>query len=84
MQPGERSPIFRTPFGFHIAEVRSRLSGGGIAELSEVRGTIKLFLDALREQEAIRAVAERLRAQAQIRRISTREAQDLAAQRSAG
>jgi parvulin-like peptidyl-prolyl isomerase len=74
MQPGERSPIFRTPFGFHIAEVRSRQSGGGIAELSEVRGTIKLFLDALREQEAIRAVAERLRAQAQIRRISTREA----------
>jgi parvulin-like peptidyl-prolyl isomerase len=74
MQPGERSPVFRTPFGFHIAEVRSRLPGGGIAELSEVRETIKLFLAALREQDAMRAVAQRLRAQAQIRRISAREA----------
>ena len=27
MKPGERSPIFRTPFGFHIAEVRSRTTG---------------------------------------------------------
>jgi parvulin-like peptidyl-prolyl isomerase len=74
MQPGERSPIFRTTFGFHIAEVHSRQPGGGIAELSEVRDTIKLFLTALREQESMRALAERLRAQAQIRRISTREA----------
>jgi parvulin-like peptidyl-prolyl isomerase len=40
MKPGERSPIFRTPFGFHIAEVRSKKPGGGIAELSEVRDTI--------------------------------------------
>ena len=38
MKPGERSPIFRTPFGFHIAEVRSRQPGGGIADLREVRG----------------------------------------------
>jgi peptidyl-prolyl cis-trans isomerase C len=84
MQPGERSPIFRTPFGFHIAEVRSRQPGGGIAELSEVRDTIKVFLTALRERDAARAVAERLRAQAQIRRISTRQAGDLASERSAG
>ena len=64
MQPGERSPIFRTPFGFHIAEVRSRQPGGGIAELREVRDTIRHFLTAMREQEAARRVAERLRAQA--------------------
>ena len=84
MKPGERSPIFRSPFGFHIAEVRSRTPGGGIAELREVADTIKLFLTAMREQDAARRVAERLRAQAQIRRISTREAQGLASQRRAG
>jgi parvulin-like peptidyl-prolyl isomerase len=70
MKPGERSPIFRSPFGFHIAEVRSRKPGGGIAELSEVADTIKIFLTAIREQEAERKVTARLRAQAQIRRRS--------------
>jgi len=79
MQPGERSPIFRTPFGFHIAEVRSKISGGGIAELSEVRDTIKSFLTAVREQDAARQAAGRLRTQASIRRITAREAWDLAA-----
>jgi peptidyl-prolyl cis-trans isomerase C len=68
MKPGERSPIFRTPFGFHIAEVRSRQPGGGIADLGEVRDTIKIFLTAMREQEAERNAVGRLRAQAQIRR----------------
>src|ERR1700733_9177990 len=84
MQPGERSPIFRTPFGFHIAEVRSKAPGGGIAELNEVRETIQFFLMALRQQDAARRVAERLRAQAQIRRISAREAQQFASVRKSG
>jgi hypothetical protein len=83
MQPGERSPIFRTPFGFHIAEVRSRTTPG-IADLREVRDTIRQFLLAVREQEAARRAAERLRAQAQVRRISAREAERLAAARRAG
>jgi peptidyl-prolyl cis-trans isomerase C len=84
MIPGERSPIFRTPFGFHIVEVRFKTPGGGIAELSEVRDTIKFFLTVMREQDAARMVAERLRARAQIRRISTHEEQRFTAQRSAG
>jgi peptidyl-prolyl cis-trans isomerase C len=77
MEPGERSPIFRTPFGFHIAEVRSKQPGGGIAELREVEDTIRRFLRAMREQEAARAVAARLRAQARIRHVSAREAQSI-------
>jgi peptidyl-prolyl cis-trans isomerase C len=83
MKAGERSPIFRTPFGFHIAEVRSK-TPGGIAELREVKDTIKRFLTAKREQDAARRVAERLRAQARIRRISAREAERLASERRAG
>jgi peptidyl-prolyl cis-trans isomerase C len=83
MRAEERSPIFRTPFGFHIVEVRSRTLGG-IAELREVKDTIKRFLTATREQDAARRVAELLRARARIRRISTREVEGLASERRAG
>jgi parvulin-like peptidyl-prolyl isomerase len=83
MQPVERSPIFRTPFGFHIAVVLSR-TPGGIAELREAKDTIRRFLVAAREQDAARRVTERLRAQAQIRRISTRAAQTPGAEREMG
>jgi PPIC-type PPIASE domain len=75
MKPGERSPIFRTPFGFHIAEVRSKTESNGIADLSDVRDTIKLFLTAQRDQEAARRVINQLRAQAQISQISTSDAE---------
>lgn len=80
MKPGQRSPIFRTPFGFHIAEVRSR-TRAGIAELGEVRETIRIFLMGTREQEAARRVAETLRARATIRRIRTSELQAAASGR---
>jgi len=83
MKAGERSPIFRTPFGFHVAEVRSK-GPGGIAELREAKDTIKQFLMGMRERDAARSVGERLRAQAQIRRISVREAESLASARRAG
>jgi peptidyl-prolyl cis-trans isomerase C len=83
MQVGERSPIFRTPFGFHIAEVRSKVPGR-IAELAEARETIRRFLISRREHETARNVAQRLRSQAQIRRVSTRAAAAPASDRVAG
>jgi peptidyl-prolyl cis-trans isomerase C len=82
MQPGERSPIFRTPFGFHIVELLSR-TPGGIAELREAADSIRHFLVSARERDAARRVTEELRAQARIRRISTREAGRLAAETEA-
>lgn len=83
LKAGERSPIFRSPFGFHIAEVRSKTPAGA-AELREVKDTIKQFVTGMRQQEAARRVAEQLRARADIRRISAREAQRLASERRAG
>ena len=68
MQPGQRSPIFRTPFGFHIAEVHAR-PPAGIASLREAQDTIRRILTAMREQEAARRVTEQLRARARIRRM---------------
>jgi len=83
MKAGERSPIFRSPFGFHIAAVRAN-TPGGMAEFDQVSDTIRQFLAAQREQEAARGVVDRLRAQAAIRRISAREAQSLASAPKAG
>jgi hypothetical protein len=71
VRPGERSPIFRTAFGFHIAEVRGR-KPAGIAELREVKETIAGYLMAMLEQEAQGRAMEKLRTGAEIRRVSAR------------
>lgn len=73
MGPGEISPIFRTPFGFHIALVIAR-TPAGMGTLREAHDTIKGVLIAMREHEAARQAAQRLRAQASIRRTSSRGA----------
>jgi peptidyl-prolyl cis-trans isomerase C len=78
LEPVQRSPVFRTPFGFHIAEVRSK-APAGTADLKEVRHVIEPFLAAMNRQNALRRLLDRLRAKADIRRISTREAEGLAA-----
>ena len=70
MKPGERSPIFHTPFGFHIAEVRAR-APEGVASLSEVRHIIEELLFAMKERDAFRRVIQDLRAKAHIRRVPT-------------
>jgi hypothetical protein len=49
----------------------------GIAELSEVRHIIEPFLAAMNEQNALQRVTASLRAKADIRRISTREAEGI-------
>jgi peptidyl-prolyl cis-trans isomerase C len=82
MRPGERSPIFRTRFGFHIAEMRSR-APAGCADLPEVCGMIEQFLAASNEAQALQRATAALRAKADIRRISRREAERVGAQRAA-
>ena len=77
MQPGERSAVFRTRFGFHIAEVRERIPPG-TADFGEVREVVRDFLIAMSEREARGRVATELRARGEIRRISVEEAEQLA------
>lgn len=76
MNVGDRSSIFRTAFGYHIAEVRAR-TPAGVADLGEARESIKGVIIAARQEQSARAIRDRLRAQAHIRRVSARQAQAL-------
>lgn len=76
MRPGERSPVFQTPLGFHIVEVHERREAR-TAELVEVRPRIERAIHAMRQRSAMEAVMKQLRETAEIRRISRREAEDL-------
>ena len=65
LAPGERTGSFRTPFGFHIAELRAKRPAEFL-ELSEVEGDIRKVLSRISEHREYLRVIGRLRAQAQI------------------
>ncbi|MCU1274262.1 MAG: prsA [Bryobacterales bacterium] len=68
LQPGQRSAIFRTPFGYHIAELRAK-GPGGPREPGMAQREIEAYLTAKRRREAIERGLETLRASAEIVRI---------------
>ena len=66
LSPGQMSEIFRSPFGFHIAKVYERKSGG-IPTLREIRNDIERELWEQAKQAAVREFVGQLRAKADIR-----------------
>lgn len=66
---GQPSPIFRSPFGFHILKVYGRRPEG-IRELSEVRDQIEEHLWQEKKQKTVEQFLDRLWAKAVIEDIS--------------
>ena len=72
-EPGRRSDIFTTPFGFHIALLHAKMPAGP-ASLEEVRAGIERVMTFARQHEAyLRAVAE-MRSRADISWVPAEQA----------
>lgn len=70
MKPGEVSPIFRTPFGYHIAKVFDHV-GERMATFEEARPQIERHLLAEKHQKALERLCDHLRARATVEEISS-------------
>jgi parvulin-like peptidyl-prolyl isomerase len=69
LTPGERSAIFQTAFGYHIAEV-TECNADGVADFEDVRGDIERVMIAMTTQEKLLRGLETLRTTSTITRVA--------------
>lgn len=72
LRPGETSPIFRTPFGFHIAKLLDR-KPAGCSALNDVRENLEQMMWNERKQRSIESFIDALRARAEVRKTSAKD-----------
>jgi peptidyl-prolyl cis-trans isomerase C len=70
LKPGEISPVFRTPFGFHIAKVFDHVAERP-ATFEEARPQIERHLLAEKHQKALERLCDYLRARATIEDVAS-------------
>jgi peptidyl-prolyl cis-trans isomerase C len=68
LEPGQRSGIFRTPFGYHIAEMKEKAPAAP-REAGVAQREIEAYLTGKRRREAMERGLEALRAAAEIERV---------------
>jgi parvulin-like peptidyl-prolyl isomerase len=69
LQPGEISPVFRTPFGFHIAKAYEH-APERMATFEEARPQIERHLLTEKHQKALERLCDHLRARATVEEVS--------------
>lgn len=72
LKPGERTAIFRTEFGLHIAELRQKTAAGPLP-FEEVQDDIVRVLTRIQEHREYQRVVAELRSRADIRYIPATE-----------
>jgi parvulin-like peptidyl-prolyl isomerase len=65
LEPGERSGVFRTVFGYHIARLLDRRPEG-VADFQEVKNRIAAVLHEQKKQEFLGKYLDGLRASAKV------------------
>ena len=68
LKPGEISPVFRTPFGFHIAKIYEHAEEH-LAAFEEVRPQIERHLMTQKHQNALERLCDHLRARATVEEV---------------
>jgi peptidyl-prolyl cis-trans isomerase C len=69
LKAGEVSPVFRTPFGFHIAKVYGRIEEH-MATFEEARPQIERHLLTQKHQKALERLCDHLRAHATVEEVT--------------
>lgn len=70
LQRGEISPVFRTEFGYHIAQLHDR-KPGGLLPFDEVREEIEQELKRARREEIVAGFLENLRVKSDVRKAKS-------------
>jgi len=72
LKPGHLTPVFRSPFGFHVAKLHAR-KPAGVLPLREVYNLAEELMMKRRRDEAVERFLDDVRAKSDIRQVSSKQ-----------